>query len=339
MSNELVSLLDITSRRGTDQAVGLVEEVMTYAPEMEKIMGRPIPGTYYTAKIRTSLGSKSAFRSANAGVNTSASKYTQKRFDCFFFDGQLQVDEAEARAAEQQGDSLAMLQADEANGVLREKAIAFGKQVYLGTANDASGFPGLMDFLTAQAGVIDPTTGAAVDQTVNAGGTSTGCERAWFIRMDTQGVHFLFGGNQGIDIKPWFLQRVSDPADSTKSFMAWISNISGYIGLSSANVRAVGCIKNIQPNWTTWASGKPLTDALIAQLMKKFPVGYGPNLVFMSRNARASLQVSRTPTIFATLAGPKATVGDIGAIAPLPTATNDGVPIIPTDSISTETAS
>src|ERR1043165_2602750 len=98
MANEFLSLLDVSSRRGTDQAVGLVEEVITYAPEMEKIMGRPIPGTYYTARVRTAYTANAAFRKANAGVALSASNYNQKRFDCFFFDAQLQVDEAVARA-------------------------------------------------------------------------------------------------------------------------------------------------------------------------------------------------------------------------------------------------
>src|SRR5689334_19990364 len=106
----LVSLLDITARRGTDPAVGLVEDVITYAPELRLIMGRPIPGLFYTAKVRTAYAA-GAFRKANAGVTLSASKYEQRRFDCFFFDTQLQIDEQTARAADQQGDSLATLQA------------------------------------------------------------------------------------------------------------------------------------------------------------------------------------------------------------------------------------
>ena len=38
MADQFISLLDITARRNTDQAVGLVEEVVTYAPEIEKVM-------------------------------------------------------------------------------------------------------------------------------------------------------------------------------------------------------------------------------------------------------------------------------------------------------------
>jgi len=359
MANEFLSLLDITSRRGTDQAVGLVEEVMTFAPEISAVYGRPIPGLHYTARVRSALTANAAFRAANAGVALSASSYTQKRFDCFFFDTQLQCDEAVVRAAQQEGDSLAAVQADEAVGALRAKAIQFGKQFYKGTTNDAAGFPGLIDFLTSQASVTDPTTSSAVDQTVDAAGTSTLCERVWYIWNHLQGVHFLWGGNQGLDIKPWSLQQVVDPNDSAKRLMAWVSNVSGYAGLSMANIRAIGCIKNVKAQLSSGAYVKPLTDALLAQLEAKFPVGMIPGgnaqngmqsgppdmsgggwLCFMSRAARASLQVSRTVTLQADPSkATKANSGAAGLIAPLPTATASGVPIIVTDSIATETAS
>jgi hypothetical protein len=155
--------------------------------------------------------------------------------------------------------------------------------------------------------------------------------------MHQQGIHFLFGANQGLDIKPWKLQQVKDA--NQKSLMAWVSNVSGFIGLSCAHVRAVGCIKNVKAG-RDGSGGTPLTDALIAQLEAKFPVGIQPNLCFMSRGARASLQKSRTVSLFAQ-AGVKTKDNDGGAgnIAPLPTFTATGVPIVVTDSIAQETAS
>jgi hypothetical protein len=316
MSDQLLSLLDITARRGTDASVGLVEEVVTYAPELEKIMGRPIPGTFYTARVRTALTAKAAFRKANAGADIGSSTYEQKRFDCFFFDAQLQVDEAVARASEQQGDSLASLQAEEAAGAVREKAIALGAQVYQGTSYDAAGFPGLPNYLT---------TG----QTVDAGGSGAGaCERVWLVWMHQQGVHFLFGGNQGLDIAPWQRQQVKDSA--SKSFMAWVSNVSGYIGLSSAHTRAVGCIKNIDNTLTAGVEAKRLTDSLISDCIATFPVGIQPNLIFMSRKTAAGLKKSRTVTLFGQ------GTGKVGAgmeiTAPLPDSAY-GIPIVLTDSI------
>ncbi len=322
MADQLLSLLDITARRGTDQAVGLVEEVTTYAPELEKIMGRPIPGTSYNARVRSAYTTKAAFRKANQGVDIGSSTYEQKRFETFFFDAELEVDEAAARAEEQQGDSLASLQADEAIGAMRAKAILFGQQFYRGTAVDANGFPGMIDFLNTQLNTPDPRNpGNNMNQVVDAQGSGTG-ERVWFVWMHQQGVHFLFGGNQGIDIKPWNLQQVLD--SSSKKYMAWVSNLTGFIGLSCAHAAAVGCVKNI-------TSANPWTDALSAKLLALFPVGVRPNLIFATPRARSYLQQSRTVTLF----GEGGSRPNQPAIAPIPTE-YDGIPIIPTDSIALE---
>jgi hypothetical protein len=245
------------------------------------------------------------------------------------------VDEAVALAANQQGDSIGELQADEASGVMRAKAIAVGKQIYQGTLNDPNGFPGLIDFINTQATIIDPITNAAIDQTVNAGGAGAGTEIVWAIWNHIQGVHFLFGCNQGIDIKPWTRQQVQDA--NAKKYFAWVSNLSGFLGLSAANFRAVGMIKNIKCG-RDGSGATPLTDKLIAQLEAKFPVGLQPNMYLMSRGARASLQQSRSVTLFAQLGMSKDEGNNRGIIAPLPTATASGVPIIATDSIQQQAA-
>lgn len=331
MSDQFLSLLDITARRGTDGAVGLVEEVVTFAPEIEKVMGRPIPGTNYLARVRTAYTAKAAFRKANSGSDIGSSSFEQKRFDCFAFDTEMQVDEAITRAAEANGDSAASVLADEATGSIRAKAILLGKQFYNGTTTDANGFPGLADFLTTQTSVKDPLTNAAIDQVVDAGGSAAGkCERAWFVWMHPQGVHFLFGGNAGLDIKPWALQQVKD--STGKSLMAWVSNIFGYIGLSCAHIRAVGCIKNIDNTLTNNTAAKPISDSLIATALSKFPVGIRPNLCFMSRATRRELQKGRTVTLFGQGKGRP----DQEVVAPVPTVVDGDIPIIVTDSIPLE---
>ena len=337
MANQFLSLLDITARGGTDAAVGLVEEVSTYAPELEKIMGRPIPGKSYLAKIRTALTANAAFRAVNTGTGVGASRYTQKRFDCFMFDAQLQVDEAEALASEQQGDSLAELQADEAAGAVRAKAINLGQQIWGSAPAQTSGtvgFPGATDLLTSQLNVIDTLTSAAINQSVDAGGSSSSCERVWYVWNHLQGFHLLFGGNQGLDIEPWRKQVVTDTSNAANRYFAWVSNVKGLIGLSMAHIRAVGCIRNVDATFSNNAYTKPWTDAMSARLWALFPVGLKPNLCFASRGAIASLQAARTVTIFANAGTPTArTPGVTGSIAAWPTSDINGVPIIPTDSI------
>ena len=331
--DQFLSLLDIAKRNGTDTAVGLVEEVINYCPELEKIMGRSIRGTWTTARVRTGYTKGGAFRKSNAGVAIGSSTYEKKRFNAFFFDSPLQIDEADARAAEQENDSLASLQADEGTGAIRAKAIDLGTQLYLGSNWDPLGPPGLMDFLNVQASVTDPVTGAAVNQTVDAlGASAVGTSTClWAIWMHQQGVHWLWGADQAIDLKPWFLQRVTDA--NGNHFMAWITNLSGFIGTECAHVRAVGCVKNLIPGFDG-AGATPLTDAMIARLEAKFPVGIKPNMFLGNRGAVASLQLSRAVTLLGNPAGPSsAWSGGATTLAPWPTMTTSGIPIITTDSV------
>lgn len=329
-----LTLLDVTKRRGTDAAVGLVEEVVAYAPELEKIWGRSIPGISYTARIRPLLTQAGMFRKANQGGVVGASVYDERRFNCYFFDSQLRIDEAVLSAAEQEGDSLAQLQAEEAEGTIRDKAIQLGKQIWQGRTIDPNGFPGMIDYFNTFSNIIDQRTGAALNLVVNAGGASAACEIVWYVRMDAQGVHLLFGKDQGIDIKPWVWQYVPDVTDPTKQLRASLSNMSGYLGLSCASPFAIGIVKNVDNTITNGAYTKPFTDAMDAQLFAKFPIGMPPTHCFMTRATRAGLQASRTVTLFgqATDATSKNS-GAASNVAPIPTVTASGIPIVATDSI------
>lgn len=334
-----LSLLDITKRRGTDAAVGTVEEVITFAPELEKVMGRAIPGTSYNARIRSALSGGGAFRKANQGSLPGASTYEQRRFNCHFFDSVLEVDEAIARAAEQEGDSLATLQADEAEGALRAKTIALGKQFYQGSLFDPNGPPGLIDFLGTYSLVTDSRTNKPIVNVVDAGGSSANCEIIWYVWMHEQGVHFLWGANQGIDIKPWQLLPVADANDPAKKLWKWTSNLSGFIGLSAANAFSVFAVINVDNTLTNGLEAKPFTDKLDANLMALMPVGYRPNLCFMSKASQAGLQKARTVTLFGQLSqANSANSGAASSVAPLPTMTGSGIPIVVTDSILTGSA-
>lgn len=313
MADKFLTLLEVTKRSGTDAAVGLVEEVTTYAPEIDVVTGRTITGISYLAKVRSLLPDKGAFRNANEGVEVGASTYEQKRFEAYFFDAQMQLDEA-VIGATGQGDSLAELLQDEASGVVRQKMITLGKQFYDGTSNDAKGFPGLKSFAN---------TSLVVDST----GSSTS-ERAWAVRLGPTGVHFIYGNQQGLNLKEWSQQKVLDA--NNKHLWAWVNNLSGYIGLSCAHSQSVGYVKNI-----TSASGKTLTDAKGSELVSKFPVGMKPTHWFMSRAVAFGLQASRSATSITNRSTGQSSGADVFAPEPTHLA---GIPIIITDSIATETA-
>ena len=334
MADQFLTLKDVAARAGTDDLVGLIENVVNKAPEIDRVMGRPIPGISYLARVRTAIGSNGAFRKANSGVVTSASHIDQKRFNTFFFDYQKRLDQPVLEAAEAEGDSIGKVIAEEDSGAVLATSLALGKQFYMGTTNDALGCPGLIDFLTTQQSVIDSRTGNVISQVVDASGTAAGnCENVWFIHMSPQGVHWLFGKGRGMINRPWIWQQVTSQ-DSAGKAMAMVSNLSLWVGTSMADVHAVGAILNVDA--TTSLTTHPLTDALVAALWAKFPIGLKPNIAFASQKAIASLQIARTVTLFAN--AERAGQDNSGAaanIAPWPTnlPTAGGIPIVPTDSI------
>lgn len=314
MADRFLSLLDITNRNGCDAAVGLIEEVNTVAPELTDLMGRPVSGISYNSKVRQTLPTKPAFRNANEGSDIVSSVYTQKQIGCHFIDGQLRVDEAVVNAGKAEGNSMADILADEATGVIRQKAIGVGDQFYRGTTADAKGFPGLLSLYDA--------TNCEVDAT---GATNT--SSAWLIWNDIQGVHWVFGNNSGLNMGPWTRQQVTD-ADG-KAYMAWVNNLSGYIGLGFGHTRGAVRISGIKDHASSPATY--LTDAKVAEALTKMPIFMrrSPGLKLLCNSIAAyTLQKSRSTS---TTQNTKTDAMPL-VFAGQPTESN-GVPIILTDSL------
>ena len=326
----LLTMADLAARRGTDKEIGLVQQIVNYSPEITTIMGRTVPGTFATAKVQIGIPKGGAFREVNQGALTSSGTYEKKRFNAFFFDAQLQVDEAELVSAEQEGDSLGDLQADEVGGALMNKAILFSQQFYAGTSVDPNGFPGLMTLLNmfngndSKGGVIDSRTDKPIVNFIDAnpGSTNPACEVVWYVWCHPQGVHFIFGGNKTIDVNPWVWQYMPDPKTPGARLRASVTNISGWIGLAAAHPFCVACIKNVDQQ-------HPWTDVLSSKLHALLPVGITPTHCFATKRAIAGLQQTRTVTLF----GQATTKPNQPTIAPIPQVDIAGVPIIPTDGI------
>ncbi len=268
MSN--LTILDLAQRTGSDATIGLVEEVLTVAPEMSVIPVVPKAGTSYRITRRTGVPS-GAFRSANEGVTPGKSTYNQVNVPMYFFDGQMRVDEAIVKADDRRlGDILA----DEGAGQLQDRMIKMGDQVYRGTVADTKGFRGLKQ-------QVDST------MVVNASGTGA-CEVAWFAYCNPRdGLHLAIGNNGDIGLGSWTKQQVTD--DNGAAYMAWVNNLSFYAGLALASSKCVGAVKNIN-------SSNKLTDVLAAEVIKGFPAGRKPTHCFLSRNALFYLWQSRITT-------------------------------------------
>ena len=322
----LLTAADLAARRGVDKEIGLVQQIINWAPEITSITGRTIPGTYTEAKVQTGIPSGGVFPGLNGAVSVSAGTYEMRRFNTYFFDSELEIKEGIIKAAATVGDSIGDLQADEVSGALQDKAIKFSQQFYQGSALNPNGFFGLKDYLqiyngkaTGYQGVTDSRTGKPLVNYIDAGGTSGATECVWYIWNHPQGIHFLYGGDSMFDTNPWVWHYFGA---SNARYRAMASNISGFAGISAANPWCVACVKNIDAT-------HPWTDALSAQLHALLPVGILPTHVFATKRAIAGLQQQRTVTLF----GNEANRPTQPNLAPIPQTDVNGVPIYPTDGI------
>lgn len=339
--NQFLTIKDIVALdRLTDPAsVGLVDNIVNVAPELDRVLGRPIPGISYEATILTALGSNAGFRKINSGVSLSAPSIDEKRFNCFPWDCQFSVEEALLIKKAGQGEAPAEVFETFASSGARQKALDLGRQFYNGSLNDPLGPPGLIDFLTTQRTQVDSRTGLKIDQVIDAGGTAAGhCETIWFIKQGPQGVHWLFGNGRGIMMNPWVrLPGVASPDSTTqnpKYYTAWRSNMFGYIGTSMAQYHAVGAIINVDTRSTATLGAGLWNDNLVAQLFGKWPITMKPDLAFCTQLAGSSLQQQRTVTNFVNGGNRDWTKG-AAPIADFPTnlPTMGGIPLVVTDSI------
>lgn len=334
-----LTLLDIAKRSGSDRAIGLIEDVVTFAPEVGVLACRPISGVSFKSTLRTGYPT-SAFRTVGDGVVPSKSTYVQKLAECFYIDTQLQVPE-ELPASEDK--SVGDVLADETSGGMAATGITLGTQLYYGTAADSKGFQGLTTFV-----------GSSNSLTVTAGGTGAVTTSVWLVYMDEKGVHFVSGntaaarpaGNPGepsgepaivappFSMNSWTKQQVAI-GTAGKVAMAYVNNYSGWIGLAYGSDYSAFRVRNV----STQSSANYFTDNQAALLLSKVPIhirNSGKLRWFMNRTAAYTLQISRSVVTPANVSG-----GQTGAplAAPLPTECQ-GFPITITDSlVQTETAS
>ena len=147
----VTTLLDIAKANGSDAAVGLIEEVQTYSPEVMLGAARTIKGLSYKTLIRTALPT-TAFRNANEGVAASKSTWENRVIECFTLNPRWECDKAVADRYEDGAQAFIALEAD---GIMRAAMLTLGSQFYYGVANDAKGFPGVLAAYDATNMVVD----------------------------------------------------------------------------------------------------------------------------------------------------------------------------------------
>lgn len=304
----LYGITDLAKLQYNDPAVGLIEESLAAAPEVNAIMGRTIPGTTYKTLVRTSLPA-GAFTRLNEGVNATASVLEQRISQCYLYRNAVQIDLAAENASE--GLGIGDLEMIESLGVVEDALRKIGKQIWYGTTTDSKGFPGLKSVL------------AKGDATVtDAGGNTSNLQSSvYFVKVGIKDVHLLYGNGATLALSPFANQTLYDA--NSYPYAGRVANLTSWVGMQVGNANAVGRICNL-------TEAVPLTDVLLAKELALFKIGYRPTHIFMSRRSRRQLQVARTVTLFGQ--------SGQGGAKSAATLFNDpdefmGIPIITTDQI------
>lgn len=309
-----LTLLDLAARSGSDPVIGLIEDVIQQAPELQTFPMIPKRGTSYKVTRRTGYPT-SAFRDVNEGAVPSKSTYVQEVKSMHFLDTQLEVDEAIVKGDDREiGDVLA----DEASGAIAAGILHLGSQIFYGTSSDTKGFVGLQSLIAGD------TT-----YEVDAGGADAASSSAYLVEIGSKAVSMAVGLDGSLELKAWQLQQIlkSGSGSTAKKLMAYVSNFSGYFGLTVPSAYNVYRVYGIDPTHA-------FNDALASQLFAKVPLGHRTNLRwYMNRATAYLLQVSRT-----SVSQQPANGGGSPAFAPYPE-TCLGIPITVTDSlVQTEAA-
>lgn len=295
MANERVTLLDIAKMNGSDAVVGLIDECSKAHPEITKVPGRTIKGTHYKTLVRTALPTV-GFRSANEGAAATKGRLENRLVETFILNPRWEQDKAVADVYE---DGAQACIAIEASGQMEAALQHVSSQFYYGVANDAKGFPGL------QAAVPSAMTLSA------KGDTATACSSVYAVRLGPKAAQFVFGADGELKLSDVREESVTDENDN--KFTAYVQEILAHMGLQVGSINAVARLCNVDFD-------HGVTDDLLAELFSAFPVGMGPNVVFMGKRALRQLKTSRTAT------------SPTGAPAPTPN-DYDGVPIFPTEAL------
>ncbi len=306
-----ITLLDVAKMNGSDAVIGLVEESISFAPEVNMFPVRSVEGTSYKTLVRTGLPSVD-FIAASAGIAAGKSTFENKLFECAILGGRIEVWKSVLDSPE--NGPASDIKATEASGVMEAAIRKVGRQIFYGkTALGSSlGFVGLVSFVDST--MIVDATGTTADT-----GSSI-----YFVKFGPKDVTLVMGRNASMELSPFRVESLTD-ANSNKG-PGEVADLCSWVGLQCASINSVVRIKNV-----TADSGKGCTDALLASGLQKFPSGIMPDAIFMSRRSRNQLQAARAALV-ALRGQAKNDMGGSSAYVPTPT-DFEGIPIIGTDSI------
>jgi hypothetical protein len=293
-----------------------VSDLLKTSPLLAALMLEPSSNGTVHKYTKETAAPVVGFRSANAGRDMDSSEDTAVSVDLKLLDYTWAVDVAVADAWRKGREAYI---AREGARHLRAALMKFEKQLIngqigasdiAGASGDAAGFTGFRD-----AGGINALADTMV---VNGGSIVADVNSSVYaVRLAVDGVCGVYKGD-GLPVNlgetrvvPWTVNAGTD----NKTFPAYYTPACTWLALQIGGAFDMGRIVNLNATVAT------LTDDLIAQLLAKFPIGYGPTHLIMSRRSLRQLQDSRTATT------------TNGAPAPFPQE-SFGVPIIVSDAVS-----
>jgi hypothetical protein len=303
-----LTLLDIAKMNGSDAVVGLVEESLAAAPEVNLFPVRRVDGTSFKTLVRTGLPAVD-FIAASSGIDAGKSTFENKLFECALLGGRIEVWKSVLDAKE--NGAPEDIKATEASGVMDAAMRKIGRQIFYGQTalGSALGFVGLVSMVDA-AMILDAT-----------GNTADTGSSVYAVKFGPKDASLVMGNEAKIELGEFRVESLTD-GDGKKG-PGEVADLCSWVGLQSVSKYSVARIKNI-----TAQNGKTLTDSMLADLLDLFPAGVVPDAIFMSRRSRTQLRKSRT----VVLQGSGTNRPDQPTIAPTPTE-YEGIPIIATDSI------
>ena len=302
MADAYMSSADIINFNESDLSID-ISDVLNQAPFLSALSAFSVEGTVLKY-MKTTAAPGTSFRAANDGRENTTGTYTQVTVNLAIADASFTVDKA---VADGYKEGRAALLGKQAADHMASLMSTIEKEIIIGDGG-ANGFPSLQDEHNALSETM----------VIGAGGTTadTGSS-VYAVRSGINDVQVCYGMDGVISIGDPSIAPTA--GSSTGEFPGYYTPITGWVGLKYGGAYSSGRLCNL-----TEDSGKGLTDALISDLLSKFPAGRGPNMLVMNRRSLQQLQASRTAT------------NPTGAPAPFPSDAF-GVPILVTDSIlSTE---
>ncbi|MCL2710450.1 MAG: hypothetical protein FWE95_06190 [Planctomycetaceae bacterium] len=307
--------IDVLKINNAEELVGLIDDAIKTIPEMGFFDASPVTRNDYNTLVVTQ-DPKVGFRKVGDFADHEAAILENRTVKCRFLDASWKIDTALAQQSDWGKEQVFSI---ETLTHLRSAFMMLARQIWYGAKENPDGFRGLYE-------LIGSTTSdkSNADLHISAGGTGTGLSSVFAVSTGLDSIQLAWGSEGKLtegDVTKIYLANPTitgaapNQVIKAKESGAWwyAQEISGWCGLQVTSAYAFGRINNL-------TKAKPLDDAMLYELISRFPVGREPQAFFMTRRSLEQLRASRTAT------------NATGAPAPTPTEVV-GIPIIVTDAI------